>query len=381
MRIAFFVQYCHEAGTYFRWHNLAKALVLLGNEVDIYAGDFNYKAKKRIEQRDGVRYLITPSLITCRIFGNPSDPFTALYRVVQKSYGKYDVYHLFQPFLQAYLPWRFKKYFSKGLFCYDWDDLWTGGIFKKITNLRENYVFWLVKKLESSIPKQANATSICSSFLQKKLANIKHSIILPNGFWPASKNQYNKQLNLFIKANNHFYIGYIGKTAAELDWIIEAANLLKDKKIVFIIAGPNKQQVEKSGLLIMPNMKYLGEVTPEEAKTLTSDLDLALLPLEDTSFNQSRFPIKFFDYLNAGTPVFYSGVGELKSIAANTSFVYEGGSTKTEWIKNLINLLDDIINQPKPLIDISQLEDTYSWKAIASLLLKYYQQHSQKNYA
>ncbi len=381
MRIAFFVQYCHEAGTYFRWHNLAKALVQLGNEVDIYAGDFNYRAKKRIELREGVRYFITPSLITSRIFGNPSDPFTALYRSFQKTDGEYDVYHLFQPFLQAYLPWRIKKYLTKGIFMYDWDDLWTGGIFGKATNLRAYYVFGLVRKLESTIPKIANATSICSSFLQNKLDNNVTSIILPNGFWPTVKNTNFVQDSLFIKEANYFYVGYIGKTAAELDWIIEAANCVLNRKIIFIIVGPHIQQIKESGLLNIPNMKYLGEVSPEQAYSITADLDLALLPLEDTIFNQSRFPIKFFDYLNAGTPVFYSGVGELKSLGANTSFVYEGGSTKTEWVNNLVILLDEIINQSKPLIDITNLEEKYSWSAIGSSLLNCYQQLSRKQYA
>ena len=99
MRIAFFVQYCHTAGTYFRWHNLAVGLQYAGHTLDVYAGDFDYRNKKRTEIRDGVTYFISPSLKTVSVFSNPSDSFTAFKRVLELPHASYDVYHLFQPFL------------------------------------------------------------------------------------------------------------------------------------------------------------------------------------------------------------------------------------------------------------------------------------------
>ncbi|MEI6265399.1 MAG: glycosyltransferase [Sphingobacteriia bacterium] len=375
MKIAFFVQYCHEAGTYFRWHNLAKALALNGHVVHVYAGDFNYKAKKRIENRNGIEYRIVPSLITSRIFGNPSDPITALYRSIQHVDNDYDVYHLFQPFLQAFLPWYFLKFRKKGKFYYDWDDLWTGGIFQRSTSLREWYTHKIVAFLEKSIPSLANSTTICSSYLKNLLLSTSNKNLLYNGFWPFS-NEIKANINqIFKKENNNYYLGYIGKTAAELDWIIDAAKLILPKypSVRFIIVGPAFSQVLESGLLSISNMQYLGEVTPSEATLIASSLDIGLLPLENTVFNQSRFPIKFFDYLSAGTPVYYSGIGELKQIGEKLNFVYEGGYSKNLWIEGLIQLVGEKIGETKPVIDIQQLNSIYSWQAIVAELEKIYQ--------
>ncbi|TXT32948.1 MAG: hypothetical protein FD136_1186 [Chitinophagaceae bacterium] len=379
MRIAFFVQYCHEAGTYFRWHNLAKALVLSGHEVDVYAGDFNYKAKKRIEYRDNIRYIITPSLISSRIFGNPSDPFTALYRSIQKIEGVYDAYHLFQPFLQAFIPWYFLKLRRKGLYIYDWDDLWVGGIFINPVSLRDKYTHKLVQILETKIPLIANFTTVCSTFLQKRLKEHSKSTILYNGFWQTNSINFKDIHEYYKKESGLFYVGYIGKTAAELDWIIDAAKIVEKQyvQVKFIIVGPAKEQIEQSGLLSIPNMIYLGEVNSTQARYIASTLDLGLLPLEDSFFNRSRFPIKFFDYLTAGIPVFYSGVGELKVIGESLSFVFEGGVNKDTWIMNLIDLLGDMINKPPIAINIEGLAEKYSWISIAQSLENIYKVNSR----
>ncbi len=374
MKIAFFVQYCHEAGTYFRWHNLAKAFVLNGHEVHVYAGDFNYKAKRRTEWRDGVQYRIIPSLITSRIFGNPSDPISALYRLFQRVDKDYDAYHLFQPFLQAFIPWYYLKLNRKGKFFYDWDDLWTGGLFQNPKSLREKYVFKLVSYLETKIPLQAFSTTTCSHYLKSLLPDNIQTNILYNGYWPITEENKTNVPSVFNKDPNLFYLGYIGKTAAELDWIIEAAKLIISKfpNVKFIIVGPAKSQIDQSGLASVPNMQYLGEVDPSEARFISSKIDVGLLPLENTVFNQSRFPIKFFDYLTAGTPVYYSCIGELKSVGEHLPFVYEGGITQTEWIDGLVDLIKSKIDKEKDVIDMRLLEEKYSWQSLSNNLEKIY---------
>jgi len=375
VRIAFFVQYCHEAGTYFRWHNLAKALVYNGNTVHVYAGDFNYKAKKRIEYRDGVEYRITPSLITARIFGNPSDPLTALYRCFARVDNNYDVYHLFQPFLQAFLPWQWIKLFRRGLFVYDWDDLWTGGIFQQSQSIRDKYTMGIVKFLERKLPYIANCTTTCSNYLKELLPQSTKKEIFYNGFWIDKNVDSNKSEDFFTKLPGIYYMGYIGKTAAELDWIKEAAVNCEYKfpHVHFLIVGPPRNQVQSHGLLNLANVSYHEQVATKEAKLIAQKLDVGLLPLENNAFNKSRFPIKFFDYLIAGTPVYYSGVGEVKLIGKDSNFVFDGGNTKEDWVKNIESFIESRSFMQKPNIDINSLAAKYSWTSIAVSLLDFYE--------
>jgi glycosyltransferase involved in cell wall biosynthesis len=370
MKIAFFVQYAHEAGTYFRWHNLAIALSK-NHTVHIYAGDFNYKAKSRTEIRDGITYFITPSLITSRIFGNPSDPITAVYRWLKQPKQQYDVYHLFQPFLQAFLPWWGTLKHKSAVHFYDWDDLWTGGIFSKPTTLREKYTFWLVQLLERKLPDIADVTTVCSTYLAELLGSSSNCLIY-NGFWP--KENVSKSNSILLEKNNKYlYFGYVGRTCAELDWLyLLAQKSISQNKIQVVIAGPSKSQITASGILAFPNVQYIESLTPDEAFVLSSQLDLGLLPLEDTAFNQSRFPIKFFDYLVAGIPVYYSGVGELKLIGDKLTAAYDGGVTKEVWVDTLLYLVEHNKINYRSEMDMSNLYSLYTWSSIGQSLEKLY---------
>lgn len=376
MRIAFFVQYCHEAGTYYRWHNLAKALVLNGHDVDVYAGDFNCRAKKRIEYRDGIRYLITPSLITSRIFSNPSDPLTALYRSLQKTDGVYDVYHLFQPFLQAFLPWYFLRLKKKAIFLYDWDDLWVGGLFGTATSLRQKYIHGLVGYLEAKLPGMSGANTVCSSYLKKKQPTTQPTLLLYNGFWSK---QYLEEKQVIRQKlgfqTETFYLAYIGKTAAELNWIYEAVKRLSMLEIDFklVIAGPPETQVKSIGLSKMPFVQYLGEINSDDAVELAKAVDLGLMPLEDNAFNRSRFPIKFFDFLSVGTPIYFSGVGEVSEIASGIKGAIKGDSVKNTWSEQLPEVVRSLITSPIS-VEIKHLENKYSWNSIADELARFYEQ-------
>lgn len=347
-------------------------MVMNGHDVDIYAGDFNYRAKKRTEYRDGVRYLITPSLITSRIFGNPSDPLTAFYRCFQPIHGHYDVYHLFQPFLQAFLPWYFLKLKKNGLFLYDWDDLWTGGLFGNPISLKDRFTQAIVRKLEAQLPSYAKFTTVCSTYLQEKAGNTAE--IIYNGFWPKldlpTKSQLRSKWSL---DNNIFYIAYIGKTAAELYWIEKAILLLDKQNIEYrlILAGPPASFVNTLKLGSNPSVIYFGEVSSIDAAELAKASDLGLLPLDNNLFNQSRFPIKFFDFLSVGTPVYYSKVGDIQFIGNEIESAISGAVNAEEWASQLGNTIQ-LIQKKFPESSIHQLEAKYSWSSIAKSLLELY---------
>jgi glycosyltransferase involved in cell wall biosynthesis len=371
MRVAFFVQYCHEGGTYFRWHNLARALQLQGVVVDVYAGDFNYKAKSRIEFRDGVKYVITPSLITSRIFGNPSDPITALYRWFKTPVIEYEVVHLFQPFLQAFFPWL--QYRKRTKFFYDWDDLWTHGIFSKPQNLRDYYTFAIVSYLEKKLPFWATKTTTCSFFLQEKVG-VNRTAIITNGYWPRKASATNSSA-VFKKENDFFYLGYIGRTAAEIDWLWELADAIENNNLNYkiVIAGINQDQMKEVNLLSKKSVVYLGNLTSEESFVVTGKLDIALMPMQDNAFNQSRFPIKLFDYLTAGVPVYCSAVGMIKPILMKNPSLINGGTNKEDWVNNFFLLSRSSLVELKS--QMPQYDDTligYQWPEIGKALLSFY---------
>ena len=103
LRIHFYVNSCHRAGTYFRFHNLAVGLTQLGHRVTVYAGDLNCSSKKRLEIRDGVPYVIRPEHWLNRLCWFGFDPVTVMKRWTSRC-PLCDVAHLFQPFRSRGCP-------------------------------------------------------------------------------------------------------------------------------------------------------------------------------------------------------------------------------------------------------------------------------------
>jgi glycosyltransferase involved in cell wall biosynthesis len=375
LKIAFFVNYSHKSGTYFRWQNLAIALKQSGHQVDVFAGDTDYHSANRIEERDGIRYHLISSLQTSRIFYNPNDPFTALRRMFQLPDEAYDVYHVFQPFLQAYLPWkRLKRKNPKAVFLYDWDDLWTNGLFTKAPTLRYKYSYWVTEILERKMPLKADGVTVCSDFLAKRVNGKAPQAKLYNGFWDQPLPDKNALKAKWSFNENDFYLGYVGKTAGELDWIVEGLAYLHDQglhNVKLVICGPPKEWMSSSGILDKKGVIYLGELSPQDAREISASVDLGMIPLENSLFNQSRFPIKFFDFLTVDTSVYLSQVGEIAEIAQTIQGAFLGSPDKNEWIKGLLPVVQKRLSV-RPQIDISNIVSRFSWPAIAAELADFY---------
>jgi glycosyltransferase involved in cell wall biosynthesis len=376
LKIAFFVQYSHAAGTYFRWHNLAIGLKQLGNEIDVYAGDHNWNAPLRNEVKDGINYYITPSLLSARFFGGGNDPLTGFRRLLHLPKKEYDVYHLFQPYIQAYIPWRYLKVRkTKAVFLYDWDDLWTGGLFSaKPNGPIEWFMHKNVARLEKKIPAQAHGVTVCSQFLADKLEGEVVKQVLYNGFWskpPVDKKSLREKWKL---RDSIFYLAYVGRTAQEMSWIAQALDSLVNHgfdKVQLIVCGPPKQVLEDLKMLDKKQVIYLGELSTIESFEICAGSDLGLVPLENSNFNKSRFPIKFFDFLSVGTPVYLSDVGEVAKIGAAIGGVFIGSNEKQQWTDHLYEIIT-AIQKHDFKIDITQIEGKYGWTTVVKNLATLY---------
>ncbi|RTL49087.1 MAG: glycosyltransferase [Sphingobacteriales bacterium] len=378
MRIAFFVQYNHQVGTYFRWHNLAKALQQLGHEVDVYAGDHDWKARRRTEWSDGIFYTIIPALPTARLLYAPNDIFSAMRWLFHLPKKEYEVYHLYQPFLHAAVAWNYLRLFKrKAKFVYDWDDLWTGGLFLQPKGWREKYLMLVTKWLETRLPQQANGVTVCSSYLLQLLKPLNNVAIIKNGFWAKSLPQKTSLRKKWDLLDNTFYLGFIGKTADELDWVIGALLLLKEQtnlKVGLLIAGPPDSYVKPllQQCKHQDSIRYLGNLSANDAVEVAAAIDLGLIPLADNAFNRSRFPVKFLDFLSVLTPVYVSDVGDVGQLARNLSGAFLGSSTKSNWITDIIPVVQQLTQGKQYLPDIEHLTP-FSWQKIAEELVDFYQ--------
>src|SRR4051794_29126250 len=124
MDILFLTVGTAQTGTYFRSHNLARALEKRKHKVTVITSSADSQERERELLQDGIKYRVIPGNQGQRWFGWTNRPLTAIRRAVT-DYPHFDVVHMFQPFLTTYSAWRSR--FPKSQRWFDWDDLWSGG--------------------------------------------------------------------------------------------------------------------------------------------------------------------------------------------------------------------------------------------------------------
>ena len=374
LRINFFVQSVHEQGTYFRFHNLAIALVELGHTVIVFGCDENTKSKPRHESRNGVNYWIMPSSKGTTFFLSASHPLNAARRWLG-SYPSCDVAHLFQPFPSGFSAWA--KCRAKRKF-YDWDDLWIGGLLHgPPTSWKERWIRLTTGALERKLPACADHVTTCSRFLADLALQRggQEASVIHNGIWPfplRKKSDARKVLGLDAEA---LYVGFMGKTCDELSWCFDAvaANLESVPRLRLALCGMTSELLEKAASNVRLRIDYLGYLSPETTRDFAAALDMGLLPLADNPFNQSRFPIKYEEYMAAGTPVLCSDVGECAQFSDILKCVLSAGTNKEEWLASFKKAIEDALGGFLPRVDHLEVNETLSWKKHALILQHTYQ--------
>jgi glycosyltransferase involved in cell wall biosynthesis len=80
--------------------------------------------------------------------------------------------------------------------------------------------------------------------------------------------------------------------------------------------------------------------SPEREFALFGDLDIGIMPLEDTPYNRGKEAFKLKEYLAAGLPVVASPVGHNRRVVSDGVNGYLA-ATHEEWVERLGRLVDD----------------------------------------
>lgn len=372
LRVHFFAQFCLPAGTYFRYHNLAIGLARLGHEVTVFAADA-HRRQARTEVRDGVPYRITPEWRGARVFGG-CHPGTTLARALAR-YPAADVAHLFQPFPSGTAGWRVA---SRGaaVRCFDWDDLWVGGFLEgSPATPRALWTRITVGTLERHLPGAADHVTTCSAFLASRARErgARGTTVIPNGFWSQSRparREARAELGLDAAAPTFGLMGY----AREGEWCVAglAAALTRHPRLRLALCGPPLGALAALGPELRDRITHLGALPPTAMPAFVAAIDMGLLPLADTPYNQSRFPIKFAEYLGGGTPVLLSEVGECAQVARAMPWVLSAGTGRSAWIAAFTDAADRLAAAALPAVDHAVMARTLGWDVAASELANVY---------
>lgn len=374
LKISFIASEDGKPGTYLRYHNLAIALVQRGHEVTVYSQSSQNRFFTTREQRDGVNYIIGASVPGNRWVDFGMNPGNMLGRLFQ-TYKQSDVYHLFQPFPNAALPWLLCQKTKSAVFAYDWDDLWMneGSGLLQPKSFRERWTAMWLSLMEKYLPSQCHLLTAISHYLADLGAKrgVKECEVIYNGIWsyePCNKIDARQQLHL---QKNAIYVGFMGWTAAEIDWCFQAlhksAATFPQLRLVF--SGFNPHKSLKRFPELSQRVEYLGDLPLEKRRILNAALDLALLPLADNDFNRSRLPIKFTDYLAGGTPVLCSDVGEVGRLAPKISGAITCAPNIQAWVNKFHEVICQLVKTPeKFMVSRQYLNENLTWSKQAERL-------------
>lgn len=186
----------------------------------------------------------------------------------------------------------FSKFFLKRpLVLAWWDFSGKGGISEQRFGRLYSKTFGIIEyKMDRFLRKRSDANLVVSSGMYKKIKKINPNAI--NHWIRVGAKEDKRSLTFnFTNLEKFNYVFYCGALAdSEKNFIIETSNYIKNSNIKFVIAGTGINNNN-------PNLINLGFVQDfNDILSLIRFARFCILPFENTSHNNLRWPSKISDY-------------------------------------------------------------------------------------
>ena len=231
-------------------------------------------------------------------------------------------------------------------------DLWPENIVA-VTGMTNPIIIGLVNKMVNYIYRHCDLILTASpSFVSKikERINDKDKV----RYWPqySTVNKTDEEVSIYDKEYfNIVFTGNIGE-AQGIDLAIEAAKILKDKKICwhFVGEGRSKEKLEKqvNEYGINDRVKFHGFHPEKEIPKYLKDADAALLILKPNPVFEMTIPAKLQTYLACGVPLLGCVSGEGKRIIEESK---AGIVSEDISVDGLVKVCNQFIELPNDLLN------------------------------
>lgn len=134
------------------------------------------------------------------------------------------------------------------------------------------------------------------------------------------------------------HLGYVGwiMDRTDLDLMEYLANQRPDWRLTLV--GPQYPEdiLQKTGLLSLPNVDYLGSMPQEKVPGFLQTVDVCLMPHRDNEYSRSMGPLKLYQYLASGKPIVTTNVAGLDRVRKHVHIA----SDYDDFISQVSNALD-----------------------------------------
>lgn len=172
---------------------------------------------------------------------------------------------------------------------------------KNIINNYDPYIVTTATKLYDSIKEE------------KDSAKLK---LITNGaeyeYFANNKIEIPKEMR-DIKTDDNIIIGYYGALASWFDYDLIKELAKKSPKYEIVLIGLDYDKtLDKSGILDMPNVHYLGKKKYEELAGYLHGFDICMIPFIINEITLSTSPVKVFEYMAARKPIVTTDLPECR---------------------------------------------------------------------
>lgn len=362
MRVLLIHQYFLEDsdGGGSRWNEMSRIWKSKGHEVTVLAGTVHYMGKRK-NQKKG-KYFETKinqngvSVIRCHVSGGYNDnfvgrliayfsfTFSSIWAGLFKVTNSYDVVIVTSPPLFVGITGLVLSAFKKVPLIFEIRDLWPESAIDTgvLTNpLLIKFAFWF----EKLVYKKATLINVLTPAFKAQLISSKHVdskkiIYIPNAadFSISEVVSMSFDSQKFRIENNLeglFVLTYVGAhgIANHLDQLLDAAELLKDTNVLFLLIGDGMQKQKLKAASVernIDNIRFLDTIPKREVfkYILASDMGISVLKKVDTF--KTIYSNKTFDYFSCKKPVLMAIDGISKDLIekANAGIYVEPENAK-----------------------------------------------------
>jgi glycosyltransferase involved in cell wall biosynthesis len=311
-------------GGFFRAFHWGRYLVRRGHQVTLLTISEKKRWEWDIQERDGVRLVKSPDLLTGRLRSG-WDPWDVVKRMVYLWPGHYDLVHSVDSRPVCILPALMLKKLRRTKLVIDWLDWWGRGgtIVERSNSLAERLFSPVETFFEEGFRQFADGSVVISSALKHRALSLgvaaEHLVQIPFGadverLLPRDKMAARQRLGLDKRKK---IIGYVGVISAkDLDFLMQAYAQLyaTDNRLRLIFIGRSGVNQAALNPRLLDGVRFTGEITYEDLQDYIAACDVMCLPLRNTIANRGRWPSKISDYLAAGRPVAATDVGDLAEL-------------------------------------------------------------------
>lgn len=230
-----------------------------------------------------------------------------------------------------------------------------------------------VHKEEKAILKRADLVTVTSKRLLKmKRKSAKNIHLVLNAGDVALYQQpiletAKKQAREILQSIPRPIIGSVGALDSykyDFSLLIQSATEHPDWQFVFV----GSPVVERKTKLLrtlkkLPNVHMIGSILRENVPAYVEYFDVCIIPYKNNIYNESSFPLKFWEFMATGKPIVASGVPELAEYEPMIAYAH----SPKEFSQKIASILQDDTGIDNRRIELAA---QHSWDARANNLKK-----------